>query len=248
MKRLCCLTLLLAAVLCGAAAQADPAGEKVMRIMDASFTRAQDQYFEYEVITTQPGKSPARLTMKTWVKGQHRLIEYTSPGDIKGMKALVVSLDELYVYLPAFRKVRRVAAHAREQSYMGTALSQDDTSISVYDEVYQGKLVGETRTHWKIQSYLRPGKKHPYPRIDFEISKKYEQPTHIDYYGDKGVKVKSEDRLEYGCQGNICNARRMIVTDHTRNNLRTELIRNTWKVNNGLPDSLFTPRSLQRGP
>jgi hypothetical protein len=239
--------ILLSLALCGSAL-ADPAGEKVIRRMDASFTKAKDQYFEYDVITTQPGKAESRLTMKTWIKGTSwRLIEYTSPGDVKGMKALVLSLDELYVYLPAFKKVRRVAAHAREASYMGTSLSQDDTSIVTYDTVYQGKLIKEDKDSWTIQSTLRAGKHHPYPRIDWVILKKYDQPSKVLYYNSKGGVWKTEDRLEYSCQGAICNAKRMIMTDHSRGNLRTELVRNVWKVDTGVSDSLFTPRSLQRG-
>ena len=247
MKRCGASVLLIGVMLCGAA-KADPAGEKIIRLMDASMTRAQDQYLEYDCITNQPGKAEIKNTFRTWIKGKYfRFFEYTSPGDVKGMKVLIRSLDEMYVYLPAFRKIRRVAAHAREQSFMGTALSQDDTAITIYDEVYEGKLVGETKTHWKLQSFRRPGKNHPYPRIDWQILKQYQQASHIDYFNDKGAIMKSEERLEYSCQGNVCNAKRMIMTDHTRNNLRTELVRTAWKINTGVADSVFTPRNLQRG-
>ncbi len=239
--------VIISLALCGTA-RADLAGEKVMKRMDASFTKAKDQYFEYDIITTQPGKAETKMTMKTWIKGENwRLVEYTSPGDVKGMKALVLSLDELYIYLPAFKKVRRVAAHAREASFMGTALSQDDTSIVTYNPIYEPKLVGEDKDTWKLQSFLRKGKHHPYPRIDWVVLKKYDQPSKVLYYNAKGGIWKTEERLEYSCQGDICNARRMLMTDHSRGGLRTELVRTAWKVNTGVSDSMFTPRSLQRG-
>jgi outer membrane lipoprotein-sorting protein len=226
---------------------AESPGDRAIRLMDEAMTRAKDQAFEYEVTTQEPGKSKTKLTMRVTIKGKNwRLIEFLAPGDIKGMKALVLSISQMYVYLPAYHKVRRVASNARSQSFMGTALSQDDSSIVTYGDVYAGKLISEGKTEWKVQGARRPGKDFPYARIDFVIRKDLRQPAELVYYNDKGVKLKSETRTDYDCQNNICAPKSMKMTDHTRGGMWTEFSRRSWKIDTGIPDSAFSQRALQR--
>jgi hypothetical protein len=238
------LALVLAAL--PAPARAETVGEKALRLHDEANTRAKDQAFEYDVITQEPGKAKTTITMKVKVKKDKRFIEFTSPGDIKGMKVLVESLTQMYVYLPAYHKVRRVASHTRSQGFMGTALSQDDMSITTYLDVYAPKLIRETKAEWVLELIRRPGKTHPYPRVEMAVRKDNHHPAWISLFNDKGVKLKSEARSEYSCQpGNLCTARVMRMTDYTRNGLWTDLIRTAWKTNTGAPDGDFTPRALQ---
>ena len=108
-------------------AHAETPGDKVIKQMDESMTRAKDQHFIHRVVTQEPGKAQRTLVMDVRIKGDEwRRIDFTDPGDIKGMKILILSLDQTYVYLPAFRKVRRVAGHAKEQGFMGTTFSHDE--------------------------------------------------------------------------------------------------------------------------
>jgi hypothetical protein len=229
------------------AARADEKGEKVMKLMDASFTKAKDQHFEFEVVTTEPGKAERRLTMDVHIKGSKwRHIHFLAPGDIKGMKVLILDVSQLYVWLPAYRKVRRVASHVRDQGFMGTALSQDDMSVVTYGDLYEGKFLSETKTEWKIEGKLRAGKDFPYPKIEFEIRKDYHQPSAVRYFDAKGTMVKSEARTGYRCQGDICNPAVLKMTDHVRNGIATTLTQAKWETNTGVPDSFFTQRSLQQ--
>ena len=104
----------------------DAAGDKVLKITDTAMTRAKDQVYEYEITTQEPGKAKTKLMMRVSIKGKEwRLIDFLAPGDIKGMRYLILSFSQMWVYLPQYQKVRRVASHARAQSFMGTALSQD---------------------------------------------------------------------------------------------------------------------------
>jgi hypothetical protein len=246
MNRIALLSLLALPLVLPARADAETPGEKALRLHDEANTRARDQYFEYDVTTQEPGKAKTKITMRVRVKRDKRAIEFTSPGDIRGMKVLVASLTQMYVYLPAYHKVRRVASHTRSQGFMGTALSQDDMSITTYLDVYAPKLVKETKGEWVLQLTRRPGQSHPYPRIEMAVRKDNHHPAYIYLFNDKGVKLKSEVRSEYTCQaGNICTARVMRTTDYTRNGMWTDLIRTAWKTNTGAPDSEFTPRALQ---
>ena len=50
--------------------------------------------------------NPIRLALIVKLKAEKRLTEFTAPADMKGTKVLVLSPTQMYVYLPAFGKVR----------------------------------------------------------------------------------------------------------------------------------------------
>ncbi len=241
------LTLLLTVAAPGAA-RADAAGEKLMKRLDKIMTLAKDQTFVYNLVTKEPGKGERKMVMRVRIKGtEWRRVDFEAPGDVKGMKVLVRSKSKMYIYLPAYRKVRRVASHVKDQGFMGTTLSHDDISTATYNKFYEGTKTGETKTHWTVVAKRRKGADVPYPKLEFDLSKKYIHPTEIRYFNDKGKKIKTEVRTKYSCQGDICNAAEMKMTDHVRNDAWTRMSRTTWKVNTGLKNRTFSLRSIQRG-
>ncbi len=58
-----------------------------------------------------------------------RVIIFNSPSDVKGTKTLLVEKDgddDIWIYLPALKKVRKIAASNKKDSFMGTDLSFGD--------------------------------------------------------------------------------------------------------------------------
>lgn len=246
LRTLLSLTLI-SAILVPGLARADAKGDKVIGLMDKSMTTAKDQHFIHRVVTKEPGKAKRTLTMDVHIKGtEWRRVEFLAPGDIKGMKILVLSLDQMYVYMPAYRKVRRVAGHTREQGFMGTTFSHDEISIVTYGPTFAGKLLSEDDRAWKVEAIRRPGKTFRHKKVLFTISKKYRQPLEIKYYNEKNELMKTEVRSDYVCEGKVCQPKRLKLTDHTRNEAWSEIICDKWEVNTGVSDRFFTVRALQR--
>lgn len=242
------INLLICLTFVAGTAHAGGKGDEVLARMDAAMTRAKDQVFTYDLVTKEPGKAERTLNLEVAIKGDKwRHIKFTGPGDVKGMKVLVRSKSKMYVYMPAFRKVRRVASHAKEQGFMGTTFSHDDISTVRYRPFYSAKLLKETKTHWTIALTRIKGADVRYKTLEFDVLKKYDQPSEIRYFNDKGDKIKTELRTGYSCQGKICNAASMKMIDHVRNNASSEFVRKTWKTNTGVKDSFFSKRHLQRG-
>lgn len=240
-----------AAILCalialplGSSAQA-ATGDEVLAMMDAASSRATDQFFEYELINAEPGKDPKMMALRVHIKGDKRMTEFLAPGDMKGTKVLVRARTELYIYLPAYNKVRRVASHATRGGFLGTTYSNEDISTITFGDVYTGRLLEESDSEWKVEATPREGVKVTYGKLIFTIRKDYEQAAEIRYFNDKGEHTKTESRTEYSCQGDICNAGIMKMTDHSRGNASTEFQRREWQVNTGISDSLFSKRNLQ---
>ena len=222
-------------------------GDRIIAEMDRSMSSADDQLFRYEMTTRSKDHQISRTEFTVHIKGDHwRRLEFHSPGDVRGMRVLILSLSKMYIYLPAYRKVRRVATHVRGQGFMGSAFSHDDMSVVTYGDKMAGKLLGENATHWTIEARRREGSGYRYPKIVFEIDKSVNQPLRIEYFNDDGIRVKTETRTGYECRGEHCNAALMTLTDHTRDGLTSTLKRLDWQVNTGLADSFFTLRALQR--
>ena len=63
------------------------------------------------------------------MKGEKRLTEFTDPPEMKGMRILILSPTRMYIYLPAYKKVRRVASHVSAQGLLGPAFASDDLAV-----------------------------------------------------------------------------------------------------------------------
>ena len=240
-------SLLLSSVLCMvlSAPSLAATGDEVLAMMDESSSRATDQFFEYELINLEPGREAKMMALKVHIKGDRRMTEFLAPGDMKGTKVLVRSRAELYIYLPAYNKVRRVASHATKGGFLGTTYSNEDISTITFADVYTGKILSENENQWVVEASPREGIKAMYGKLLFTIRKDYKQPSEIKYFNGKNEHIKTESRTEYSCQGDICNAAIMKMTDHSRGDASTEFQRREWLVNTGTSYSLFSKRNLQ---
>jgi hypothetical protein len=232
----------------GQPAQAEEEGQKIMRQLDEEMTKAQDQMFTFDLVTQEPGKEKEILKLKVFIKGKKfRRIEFLEPANMKGVRFLVISITQMYTYLPAYKRVRRVASHVRSQGFMNTAYGFDEMSIVVYGDVFDAELVGETDTLWKLKGIRKKDQTFYYAGIELDVLKKNFHPVVIRYFNAKGAKLKTETRYDFQCQQEICSPRVMRMTDHVRGDIYSELIRTEWKVNTGIKDSFFSVQSLQRG-
>ena len=240
-----CLALILGM---STTAHADKRGEEILGLLDTSMTQAKDQHYVQEMVTKVPGKDVIKQVMDVRLKGtKFRLVEFLEPGDIKGMRILILSQNNMYTYLPAYRKVRRVANHVKDQGFMGTTFSQNDVSTVTYRGSYSSKFIKDGDKAWTIEARRKEGHKTPYARIEIDVVKTHHQPSELRYFNDKDVKIKTEVRTGYECKGKVCAPKTLKLTDHRRNDVWTAITWTTWEVNTGVSDSTFSLRKLQRG-
>lgn len=238
-----------AVVLFSTSSRADERGRQIIEKLDKLSTGPADQYFVFDMTTYEKGKDPSTMTFEVTIKGtRFRLVRFLAPGDIKGTRMLVRSLTQMYIYLPAYRRVRRIASHVRDQGFMGSAYSYDEMAIVTYGDVFNCDLASETDTHYKLKCKRKPDKEFHYPVMEMDIRKDNFRPDEIRFFNEKGVKLKTDYRTKYKCNedNSICNPQEMKLVDHTRGDLYTTMTCKKWKKNTGVKDSFFTVRSLQR--
>jgi outer membrane lipoprotein-sorting protein len=103
-----------------------------------------------------------KLTMATrlYDEGQteKRIYRFLSPPDVKGTGVLIFDYaerdDDVWVYLPALRKTRRITSSQRSKSFMGSEFSYGDLNVpSIDDFTYalKGQEPVDGEPCWQIE-------------------------------------------------------------------------------------------------
>jgi hypothetical protein len=149
------VAVVFAASLLAGPAQADAAGDAAVAAMDAVINRATTLVIDYQISNQEAGKSERALAMKARMMGPKRLYEFTAPADMNGIKFLILSPTQMYVYLPSFGKVRRIASHTKSLGFFGLAFSQDDLAVTSYGAQYVGQVASQTPTQYVLVSHCQ---------------------------------------------------------------------------------------------
>lgn len=221
--------------------------ERVLGAIDDSINQWTDQFFHYDMIDKKPGRADRRLGLNVYMKGEKRVTEFTAPADVRGTRVLIHSPTRMYVYLPAYKKIRRVASHVKAAGFMGTTYASDDLAIDTYLDKYHVKLEAEDETSWLLDLKRRDGADVAYPRIRLTAEKSRKVPTKLEYFDEDGKHIKTERRGAYECRGKVCVPFRMQMEDLRSPGHVTHLVSREWKVDSKIPDRVFTRRYLLRG-
>lgn len=123
----------------------------------------------------------ARAAGDFFQKGtESRLIQFKSPASEAGISVLIRGTS-VFLYLPQFQKTRRIAAHVKNQPFMGTDLSFDDMSSLQYgqeNDVMSAVLEGE---HYQMKLKPKVGMSKSYTRLEMKV-RKHDHRNHEDSF------------------------------------------------------------------
>jgi hypothetical protein len=231
---------LLAALLLAPPALALETAEEIRACVRGNLpARTSVQTIELESLDRAGGRRTlvARLHWKRFGEGQHRLrIRVDKPLDLRGSSYLVIekdSTDDMFMYLPAVQKVRRITSGMISDSLWGTDFGYEDIKhlqgIAAEGAVERS---GES-TYSKIVSFVAR---------DNCIAIK------TDFYerGDAPRKVLLADLDQLTREGDRWSARSLEMRDlesQTTSRLRVVETRDDVEI----PDRTFNPTLLGRG-
>ena len=232
-------------VFCGPVLAGD--GDKVLQQVDEKANAPTDTWFSFTAVTQEPGKAERTMMFEVQNKGERRLVQFSEPSDMKGTRVLVLSRAQMWVYLPAYRKVRRVASHVKQQGFMGTTYSDEDMSTTQFGAVYAAEKMTESETEVDLRLTPRDGTDSTYGKVEMTVRKDLMLPSKLRFFNRDGVLIKTEVRDSYDCNDGVCTPGRLKMTDHSRSDAWTVLKATDRKVNQGVSDGLFSVRNLERG-
>ena len=235
-------SVLAVALVAGAARSEAPDPRAIMKKQD-HVHRLPFEDTEVQMVLQKKGGAPQARTLHIVVTqdpadkaGDKMRIRFLTPADVGGTTLLSVENksgdDDQWLYLPAFRKSRRLGAAERGDRFAGTDLFFDDLQRRHVDD-YAHKLLREedcggqpcyviesTPTNEKVK------KESPYSRTQSWIRKDNlvtVQLRHFDRAGKplKEVKVDKIERVS----GDAWRASEMTVTDVQRQSRTTSIVK-----------------------
>jgi outer membrane lipoprotein-sorting protein len=235
-----------------AARAGEPTAVEILAMVDKAQGNFEDLTTDSKLVVKEPGQTAGReYRFVTISRGSaKRLVRFLEPGDVKGMGMLIEGADTMYAFLPGFQKIRRLGTHVNNQSFMGSDVSTEDMAGGNMVDLYDAKLVETTDKEWVIELALKPGKSGQFPKRKMWVDKTIHQASRIEDYDGKGGNVRSTTRTDYRKdEGPVehWTPYAMKIVDHRRNDHQTEILMLSSKVNQKVPDDVFSQRSLVRG-
>jgi len=173
-----------------------------------------------------------------------RLMKFLNPADIKDLGLLVLADDQMYLYLPEFQRVRRIASHNKKESFVGSDFSYEDLGTSGFSAFYRPKFKEESDKNWVLELERKPEAKKPYSRIMMTVDKETNLPVRLELYDDSGelFKVETQESSQVGKYWIPVK----FVMENVKAGTSTVLELRNVKVDLNLSGEIFTERNLKR--
>ena len=220
---------------------------QILTESDAVVNAPADQEITLEMILIDKAGKEKTREAKMWQKGSdRRMIKFLSPADQKGIGFLDLPDDVMYLYMPAFKKVRRIASHVKNESFAGTDFTYDDMAALNYADEYTPTLLeSDDAELYVLELVPKEGLHEDYLKLVMSVRRDNFYPVRIEYYSKDGKLWKVMVRSEIEEIDGHWTAREAEMRDLKKNH-RTKMVIGDVKFDRGLKDDLFTQRYLKR--
>ena len=251
MKRIALFVTVVAGLLFTSMAMAQdagkPDGQKILERVDQVTNQYKDQIMQVTYTITDVDGSKKSYDLTTYQLGdEQRLIRFHS-GEIKGMSMLIENRNNMYVYLPGYKKVRRIAAHNMNQSFAGSDMSNDDMSNVSWSKAWNAVYEKEDENYYYIKLTQKPGENKAYAWVRMKAGKKDGFQWGAEYYNAAGEMVKKAEMQNLKTYPGGGLLHEAITYTDPRTGHSTLIFVHDLKVNQGLKQSMFTTRELEWG-
>tara|TARA_R110002072_G_scaffold51662_1_gene138466 strand:- start:1589 stop:2368 length:780 start_codon:yes stop_codon:yes gene_type:complete len=258
MNRSAALLTLLSVVATPAWAQAKPDAREIVRKATQGH-RSQDEKAKTEVVIVADGrKSKKRVAdFLTLSEGQNDrlLIRFVEPATIRGLALLTVERGERedqHIYVPALRKVKRIASNGKGNRFAGTDFTYEDLrgeSLGSNDYTVLGSETLDGKDCWKIEATPKAGwasDETAYGKRQFWIRKDHHLMVRVDYFDKKKAKaIKTRTNMDYHQVKGKWRFRLALMKDLVRKS-KTALRVVERQLDVGLSKGSFTPAALDK--
>ena len=229
-------------------------GSEIAKMVDEKPTPKDMSNKTNMILTNSKGKSRTNtMASKSMDGNKKQIIWFLDPKDDKGVAFLKIEHDdkddEMRMWLPAFKKVRRISSKKKGDSFMGSDLSYEDMSNRDMSENEYVRLDDETVN--EIECYV------------LEIMPKKEAKStyskHISWIAKEGlygVKENSFDKRGELKKRKVFNFQKLkeyhvierVFVEDIQKNHTTEVTFSEVKVDSGIDKKLFQEKNLKRIP
>lgn len=222
-------------------------GAAILKAADDRAVKFPDQKYTASMEIYKSGKLRTTMVFSMVTKGLvKQFIHFTAPGDVAGMKILMESPTELYVYSMEFQKVRRIAAHMKNQGFNGSEFTPEDMVMAKLSPMFDAVLVGKTGNETQLDLKPKAGAETSFSKLEIFIDSSVGGITRIHYFDGAGNHIRTQTRedwkpFEDGMIPTKIRMKNLKTTDETVINL-SEI-----DVKTPISEDIFSRRTLMRG-
>jgi outer membrane lipoprotein-sorting protein len=265
MERRLIASLMLGLLGCAALAQqalADPSAQEIMqknllatKVLDST-TRS-----TFRLINAAGQQRVRETDGQTKLIGgttdNRRLVNFLSPADVRGTKTLLIEHsaadDDIWIYLPAMKKVRRLVASNKKDSFVGTDFSYGDV-IGHKVEDWNHKLLRQEKVDDRDCYVVESTPKRPEVADNTGYSKRVNWVDKESYVAlrseiyDQGgelLKRLSAQDVQRVDPKNDRYQPMKLTAENVQTGHKTIIEFTNFKANVGVGDELFAARSLE---
>ena len=218
----------------------------ILKKADAVVNAPQDMHqFSRMILIDKDGDEKVRNSEMYQMGDEKRLVRFLSPADQKGIGFLSLPNDVMYLYLPAFHKIRRIASHVKNENFAGTDFTYDDISSFKYSEEYDPELIETKDDVYVLKLIPKPQVQKDYSKLIIYIRKDNYYPVKIEHFDKAGNLWKIMERRKLKQIGDYWASMEMEMKDlkkvHT-----TKMLTDRIEFDTGLTDKVFTKRNLKK--
>ncbi len=243
-----CCTVMLSVFLSTAPANA-LTGDEVLARVDAVLSAPKDGTSSATMTLIEKDGSTKERRLQFWTRyfkdqDDWSLVKFITPAEVRDLGFLSLADDKMYLYLPAFDRVRRIASHARKESFAGSDLSNDDLSTGKYTDHFTAKIKEETDREYVLELTRKPGSNRIYPRSTVWVNKENFTIPRMELF-DNNDKLWKTFTGEYEKIQGYWTLTTLTMTDVQKEH-KTVMKMEDIQLDVGLEDSIFTQRYLKR--
>ncbi len=195
------------------------------------------------------------IATRTFDETVKTLIRFLSPADVRGTSMLIHDYenggDDMWIYMPALRRTRRIVSSERSASFMGSEFTNADMSSHNLDDFSHNLLGSETiggKDCWLIESVPKTPEleeENGFSRMVAYIDKENFLTYKVEYYDPDNQLHRIMNIEEYRRQaGGRYFAFKMEV-QNVQNNRRSVMSVDQFQSGSDLDESYFTVSALE---
>jgi Outer membrane lipoprotein-sorting protein len=184
------------------------------------------------------------------------LIKFLSPADVKGTAILIYdhenTADDMWIYMPALRKTRRIVSSEKGKNFMGSEFTNADMSKPNMND-FQYKILGsesvEGKTCWKIESVCNNetvAGENGFSRKVTCIEKGTFLTQKAEFYDQQGELQRIEFMRQYKKQSGGKYFSFEMEMQNEQNGRKSILVIDKFQTGSALPESAFTAAMLEK--
>jgi len=195
------------------------------------------------------------MTTKSFADGlEKRFIRFIEPADVRGTAMLVVDnksvSDEIWIYLPALKKTRRIASSENGKSFMSSEFSNADMASPTLSDFISRHVSGSgSNSNWIIESIPKDDEKadqYGYTKKISYINMDKCQVQKMEFYNfDNEIFKTIEIKGVYSMPEGKYMVSNMIASNLITNR-KSEIVFNNIADKVKVEDSYFTVQNLER--